>query len=129
MRAHISNPHLHRARSQTIERVPHSIIARRGEVLPTITPGARLWNYQRGRLLTGWEKLLLQGIPWGAMPCPEAVTEAQAADLAGNAFAGTIACALSMAVFAALVPPCEEDEEAVATATLFLSCMGAANSG
>eukprot|EP00969_Alexandrium_andersonii_P185818 8210586-Alexandrium_andersonii.AAC.1 len=57
------------------------------------------------------------------MPDPWVISDSQAADLAGNAFAGTIATALCTAILAAWLPVTAEDDEAADAAALFLQSM------
>lgn len=65
-----------------------------------VTPGGELVLPHRGRTVMGYEKLLLQGIPFSRLLLgPE--TEVQLSDLAGNAMSVPVICATMLAAFCA----------------------------
>ncbi len=84
--------------SQGLGRMPHG-----RSVCPCLCPNGRIWSTSLGRLLTGREKMALQGL-W----CGDAVAELRAfsdrdlSDLAGNAFSTTVCMAVALAVLATL---------------------------
>ncbi len=72
-------------------------------VCPCLCLNGRIWSTSLGRLLTGREKMALQGLR-----CGDAVAELRAfsdrdlSDLAGNAFSTTVCMAVALAVLATL---------------------------
>uniref|UniRef100_A0A7S4I449 Helicase ATP-binding domain-containing protein n=1 Tax=Odontella aurita TaxID=265563 RepID=A0A7S4I449_9STRA len=65
-----------------------------------VTPGGELLLPHRGRTVMGYEKLLLQGIPFSRLLLgPE--TEVQLSDLAGNAMSVPVVCATMLAAICA----------------------------
>jgi hypothetical protein len=65
-----------------------------------VTPGGELLLPHKGRTVMGYEKLLLQGIPFSRLLLgPE--SEVQLSDLAGNAMSVTVVCATMLAAICA----------------------------
>lgn len=65
-----------------------------------VTPGGELLLPHKGRTMMGFEKLLLQGIPFTRLALgPE--TEVQLSDLAGNAMSMTVVCATLLSAICA----------------------------
>ena len=65
-----------------------------------VTPGGELLIPNKGRTMMGYEKLLLQGIPFTRLILgPE--TEVQLSDLAGNAMSMTVVCATILSAICA----------------------------
>eukprot|EP00584_Thalassiosira_punctigera_P025640 CAMPEP_0172555300 /NCGR_PEP_ID=MMETSP1067-20121228/58342_1 /TAXON_ID=265564 ORGANISM="Thalassiosira punctigera, Strain Tpunct2005C2" /NCGR_SAMPLE_ID=MMETSP1067 /ASSEMBLY_ACC=CAM_ASM_000444 /LENGTH=2498 /DNA_ID=CAMNT_0013343815 /DNA_START=188 /DNA_END=7684 /DNA_ORIENTATION=+ len=65
-----------------------------------VTPGGELLMPNRGRTMMGFEKLLLQGIPFTRLALgPE--TEVQLSDLAGNAMSMPVVCATMLSAICA----------------------------
>jgi len=65
-----------------------------------VTPGGELLLPHKGRTIMGYEKLLLQGIPFSRLLLgPE--TEVQLSDLAGNAMSVPVVCATMLSAFCA----------------------------
>ena len=82
--------------SQGIGRVPVG----RG-ICPCLCPNGRVWSTLRGRLLTGREKMSLQGLVCGDdYPAWQSFSDRQLSDLAGNAFSTTVCLAVFVSVFA-----------------------------
>ena len=81
--------------SQSINRTRDTFEAE--AALPTILPNSRFWHYGRERYVLGRELLSAQGYPWQSLQA-ESLSEAQAADLAGNGFACSCALALDLSL-------------------------------
>ena len=96
---------------------------------PTVTPGQILWKYDIGNLggrdILGRESMSLQGQPWPKLKNFDLLSEAQAANLAGNSYASTSYMAVLMsALFAwpdadALVRDKELQETLMLSSSLF----------
>ena len=69
---------------------------------PTVLPGCHLWNFEAGRYMTGRDLMRLQGYPWETLRDGAKWSDHQLADLAGNAFALSVSCALDVAILLAI---------------------------
>lgn len=65
---------------------------------PTVLPQCRLWHFGEQRFMTGRDLFRLQGCPAESLPSLSLFTDNQCADLAGNAFALSVSCALDIAL-------------------------------
>ena len=96
---------------QSIYRSVHSSEVRGAIVGPTSLPGSKVWWFSRCRLQTGLESFAMTGFPIVKYPdLIEKYSDEFLADLAGNAFSGTIIVAL-VGILTALLPWTDSDRE------------------
>ena len=68
------------------------------DVCATVLPGCHFYNYQFKRFLIGRDLMNLQAYPWPSLPNIANFSERELADLAGNAFTGTVSLALDVCI-------------------------------
>lgn len=87
------------------QRIDRAFIGKHG-LCPTVTPGMKTYLVEQCRLLTGLDSMLLQGYPRAVLDemlkCRDAPSDPCLRELAGNAFAVPVLCAVLIGVLAHL---------------------------
>ena len=88
--------------SQSITRLS---VNRKPDVTHTLTPGMVLWCHKRNRLITPWERLSLQAVPYHLhTEVYQSVSPHNISRMAGNAFSGTVCFAALLTCCAHVLP-------------------------